>query len=67
MTLCERVSDWIHMTPDVECTVKQYAMCLENQWTQPQEKALHYEVPCWQWEVVGVDVFMVMVKLYFVL
>ena len=36
--------------------VKQCAMCLEYQQTQPKEKALHYEIPCRPWEVAGADV-----------
>ena len=38
--------------------VKQYTAYLAYQQTQPQEKALHYEIPCRPWEVVGADVFM---------
>ena len=29
---------------------------------QPQEKALHYDVPCRPWDVVGADVFIINIK-----
>ena len=45
------------MIADIECMVKQCAICLEYQQTQFQEKVLHYKIPCRSWEVVGEDVF----------
>ena len=45
--------------PLVEHMVKQCAICLEHQHTQPQEKGPHFDIPCIPWEVVGADVFMV--------
>ena len=50
---------WINVNGDIGCVVKQYATCLEYQWTQPQEKVLHYEIPCRPWELVGADVSMI--------
>ena len=50
---------YINMNANIECTVKQYTMCLEYQQTQPKEKALHFEIPCRQWEVVGAHIFMI--------
>ena len=49
---------WITMNTDIEVTVNQCDKCLEYQQMQPQERALHFEIPCKPWEVVGVDVFM---------
>ena len=43
------------MNADTEFTIKLCATSLEYQ----QERALHYEIPCRPWEVVGVDVFLI--------
>ena len=48
---------WINMNPDIDHVVKQYTTCMEYQHTHPQEKALHYEIPCQPWEVLHADVF----------
>ena len=45
------------MNDNIEHTVKQYATCLEYQHTQPQERALCYEIPCRPWEVAIGDIF----------
>ena len=47
------------MKANIECTVKQCNTCLQYQWTQPEEKALNYEILCRAWEVIGVDIFMI--------
>ena len=47
------------MNADIGHMVKQCAMCLKYQCTEPHEKALHYKIPYRPWEVVGADVFMV--------
>ena len=50
---------WVSINVDIECTVKQCATCLKYQKTQPQERALHYKIPCRPCEVVSADVFMI--------
>ena len=47
------------MNADIEHVVNQCAMCLGYQQMQPQEKALHYEIPARPWKEVGTDVFMI--------
>ena len=58
---------WINMNADTEHAVKQCAMSFKYMQIQPKEKALHYEIPCTPWEVVGPDVFMINSKLFLVL
>ena len=55
------------MKADIECTVEQCSTCLEDQQTQPQGKALHYEIPCRPWEMIGANVFMINGKNFCVL
>ena len=50
---------WINMNADVQHVVKLCVKCLKYQWTQPQEKALHYEIPHSPWVVVNADVIMI--------
>ena len=50
---------WINMNTGMECAVKQCTKWLEYQLTQPQEKALHYKIPCKSLEVVGAAILMV--------
>ena len=45
------------MNAGIEHRVKQCANSLEYQHTQPQERALHYEISCKLWEVIGADIF----------
>ena len=47
------------MSADIEHTEIQCATCLEYQHTQPQERALHYEIPYKLWKVFGADIVMV--------
>ena len=37
--------------------MKQCATCSEYQYTQPQERSLHYEIPYKLWKVVSVAIF----------
>ena len=60
---------WLHarelvyyMNADIEHMVKQCFICLAYWQIQPQEKALHYEMPSRHFIVVGVDVFMSNIK-----
>ena len=55
------------MNVDIEQTVKQCSIYLENQCTQPCETALHYDIACKPLEVVGTDVFIVNIKTFCVL
>ena len=48
-----------NMNTNIDHTVKENAPCLEYQHIQPQERALHYKIPCRPWEVVRPDKFMV--------
>ena len=50
---------WTNMNTDIKYIVKQLTMCLEYQHTQPQERALHYKIPCRTWEVISADTFIV--------
>ena len=50
---------WINMNVNTEHTLKQCTTCLEYQWTETQEKALHHEIPCRPWKVVDGGVFMI--------
>ena len=50
---------WMNMNADIECTIKECTMCLECQQMQPQERVLHYEIPCKPREIVSADVFMI--------
>ena len=43
----------INMITDIECMAEPCTTCLGYQQTQPQEKALHHEIP---WEVFGADI-----------
>ena len=52
------------MDADIEITVKQCTTCHDYQQTQPQQKALPYEIPCRLWEVVGTDSFMINNKMF---
>ena len=56
-TPCKESVYWINMNADIEHMVMQWDMCLKYQQMQPQEKALHYKIPCSLSEVVGIDVF----------
>ena len=51
---------WISMDGDTRVHWSgNVPMCLEYQWMQCQEKALHYKIPSGSWEILGADVFMV--------
>ena len=39
--------------------MKQCTICLEYQGTQPQETALHHEIPYMPWEIVDTDILVV--------
>ena len=48
---------WVNMNADIGNSIKQCATCLEYQQTQPEEKAIPYEVASKPWEAVGADIF----------
>ena len=50
---------WMSMNADIEHMVKRCTTCLEYQHLWPKERALHHEMPCIPWKVVGADVFMI--------
>ena len=50
------------MNADIDLTMKQCATCLEYQYVQPHETALHYEIPCKSWHIVGAVIFIVNYK-----
>ena len=49
----------IHISVNIEQTVKQCTKCLEFQCTKTHETALHYEIPTIPWKVADADIFMV--------
>ena len=58
-SLWESQSTGSHMNTNTEHSIKQCTTCLECQWMQPHKKALHYQITCRPWEIVGSDVFMI--------
>ena len=53
---CESVY-WSSINADIKRYIKQCAMCLEFQQTQPKEKIIHHDIPLRPWEVAGADIF----------
>ena len=50
---------WINIIADRECTAEQITTYLEYQHMHPQERAWHYKIPYWPWEVVDADICMI--------
>ena len=53
---CESVY-WSSINVDIEKYIKNCAICLKYQQTQPKEKIIQYDIPLRPWEVLGTDVF----------
>ena len=51
------------MNTGIENTVKQCATCLEYQETQPHKKTILYEIAFKPWEVVGADIFSIIIHM----
>ena len=47
-----------NMNTDIEHMVNQYTTCLEYQQIQPQERALHCEIPYRPWQIINAEIFM---------
>ena len=55
---------WVNINNDIENQVKNCSTFLEFQQTQPEEKAVYYDILLTPWEVLGVDIFQFNSKKY---